>query len=81
MHVAYSSAFPAPDAAADDDGDADADAPATPGPLEPLEHPAASTPAPTSTTASKPARRILDLRLTAEAIAGIPDISLSLNQN
>ena len=75
MHAAYSSAFAAPDAVADDDGDADA--PATPGPPGPLEHPAASTPAPASATASRPARRTLPPPppRTAEAIHGIADIT------
>jgi hypothetical protein len=76
MHAAYSSASAAPDATADDD--ADAGAPATPGPLE---HPAASTPAPATATASRPARRTLPPHRAAEAIHGIADITHSLTRN
>jgi hypothetical protein len=82
MHAAYSTAFAAaPDADDDDDADGEADAPATPGPAGPLEHPAASTPAPASAVASRPARRTLSPPRTAEAIHGIANITHSLPRN
>ena len=77
MHAAYSSASASPDTVADADAEAD-DAPASPGPTDPPEHPAASTPVTASATASGPARRTLFPPRTAEAIHGIANTTHSL---
>ena len=81
MHAAYcsASASASPETVADCDGDGVADdTPATPGSADPPEHPATSTPATASATASRPARRILSLPRTAKAIHGIANITHSL---
>jgi hypothetical protein len=79
MHAAYSSASASPDTVAV--GDADAEADDAPGPADPPEHPAASTPVTASATASGPARRTLSPPRTAEAIHGIANITHSLPRN
>jgi hypothetical protein len=82
MHCAYASACASPDTGdADDDADEDEGAPATPGPLDPPEHPAASTAAPSTATAASPARRPMPLRQSAGAIPDIADIPFSFNRN
>jgi hypothetical protein len=79
MHSEYSSASVAPDTVADGDADEDEDededgTAATPGLLDPLEHPAAKRPMPTIAAARVPARRALSPRRVAASHHDLADI-------